>query len=84
MMFRRLLAIMGLALVFCAGCPRETQDKTEKPGKLRAECVAPSGNCWDDCFKRDASRYCPSCCNDQTTLCDEGKPSSFEKCKQEP
>ena len=84
-MRRRLtwLIIGGLALLLCAGCPKERTDPGPEE-KMRPECSHPSAQCWDDCFRRDAGRYCPSCCTDQTILCNDRNPHDFEKCKREP
>ena len=85
MMLRTLPAIGLLALLVCAGCPKESKDEPEEERfKLRAECSKPSAQCWDDCINRDASRYCPSCCQDNTMHCHYRDPYDFEKCKKQP
>ena len=77
-------SLIALALLLCAGCPKETKDEPEQGSKLRAECSKPSYECWKACIKRDASGHCTTCCDDQAVLCHERRPHDFEKCKQEP
>lgn len=80
------LALIG-SIVFIAGsaCDR-TPSKPARPKNdagqtiMRAECRDATSNCYNGCFKRDETRYCPSCCFDQMILCDDEQPYSFEKC----
>ena len=76
------LIIGGLSLLLCTGCPKE-RDNSGPTRKMRPECSKPSADCWDDCFNRDATKYCLSCCEDNTILCNNRKPYDLEKCKQE-
>lgn len=79
-----LLAIGLLLFLLCAACPSEKKDQPESRFKAHPECSKPSADCWKDCFRRDANKYCTSCCDDQTILCLEGKNYDLEKCKREP
>jgi len=80
----RVLWMSISSLLLCAGCSKETPEKPTEPKKVREECHPPSMDCYNDCYKREAQRYCPSCCFDNLILCDEGKQFDFERCKKEP
>lgn len=47
---------------------------------MREECIMPTDNCTQACYKRDAGIVCYSCCADQGFLCDTKQPHSFADC----
>lgn len=47
---------------------------------FREECMASTLDCFDKCYKRQASVTCIGCCRDQDTLCDMQQKYSFEYC----
>lgn len=86
---RPLLLIVGLILVLDAGCNSSEKNRGRSESldggyTLREECNVPSMNCYNGCFKREASDTCTGCCYDQRFLCDTGQKYSFESCKDVP
>ena len=47
----------------------------------RETCDVPSMNCYNSCFKREASVQCTDCCWEQRRFCDMGRPYAFESCE---
>ena len=75
---------ISLTLLLCAGCPQETSTERDAgTRKVPEHCHAPSRACYEDCFKRETTTFCTSCCFDQLVLCDGGEAYAFDKCKQE-
>ncbi|MDC3986668.1 hypothetical protein [Polyangium jinanense] len=89
MTVKSMQAAMTLAFVLLAGAACDDPAKAKPSvrrndaGKvvLREECYEPNAKCYRGCFDRKEERYCPSCCWDQTILCDEGNPYDFDSCK---
>jgi hypothetical protein len=50
----------------------------------REECKKPTLDCFEKCYKRDASVACIGCCRDQDTLCCMEQKYSFESCETAP
>jgi hypothetical protein len=67
----------------CGSTPSKPSVRRNDAGQVvaREECKIPDMNCYKGCFKRDETRYCPSCCYENFILCDEGKPYDYESCE---
>ena len=80
-----ILMIAGFAFLFGAGCRTRPQKKSRYEDidggyVIREECNMPVLDCYDRCYKREASVTCFGCCRDKRFLCDMQQPHSFESC----
>jgi hypothetical protein len=82
---RSQLIAASLLLTMDSGChsrekAKNRYDSIDGGYILREECSVSSMNCYDACFKREASVTCGGCCRDQRFLCDTQQKYSFESC----
>jgi hypothetical protein len=83
MLTRPALFVAGFILALRPGCGsyEPKKEPAGEPSKVRKECLQAVDPCDVGCFKRKESQLCSSCCFEQFTLCDEGKPYDIKKCE---
>jgi hypothetical protein len=86
------LILAGVTLLsFSVGACRRRDQRKDRYAFLdggvladREECKKPTLDCFEKCYKREASVGCFGCCRDQDTLCCMEQEYSFESCETAP
>jgi len=86
---RILLCAASLAIAIC-GCREREKQKSRfadvDGGRPldRKECEVQTLDCYDKCYRREASVTCIGCCRDQDHLCRMKQDYSFGYCETAP